>query len=597
MKLAKWAILGLALMATPGAPGPAGADDVHERIFEISPVAGMFFSDDNANYDAASPLAGLRLTMNNSARWGLEGMFAISPGQTRTTRQGMLESYDFQVVYDTSQQPTGFVITDIQTTESTEETDSTLLMYGGSVFYHFSEQRLRPYVNVGAGFLDDIGNSNQDPPGAFSDPFWDVGFGIKYFRPNGLCLRFGISDLVMRKDNLAREDPRAAIVAAQRDIVTGGGADGALFTEPYDPTDYEGKRWLNNYAASLTVSFPFGWVWKDADGDEVADRFDRCPTTAPGVVVDGVGCGIDSDSDGVFDGIDQCDATPIGATVSIEGCPSDADGDGVFDGIDVANDTPAGALVDAEGRHYDTDGDGIFDGLDLCNDTPQGAGIDETGCADDPVEERLLRGELIVVQEIEFEPGTDEIEPLSFHHVNKIARLVEQWTGNEDQPLRIEIGVHTDGIGAAETNQALSQERAEALRVYLLENYFGTGANNLLSRGYGESLPIANDMTPEGRATNRRLEIRMTGPGNAPEEWDFGAGDEDGGDDLFDDDGEFDIDSIGGDLGDFEDDEAADGEDDDFDLDSLFGDDEFGDDEEIEEEPTENVGEEAPGDE
>jgi outer membrane protein OmpA-like peptidoglycan-associated protein len=324
-------------------------------------------------------------------------------------------------------------------------------------------------------------------------------------------------DLVMLRDDLPRPNARAALLAAQRDLFTGGGLDGVFGQEPYAPDELRGKRWLNNFGFSASVTFPFGWVWKDADGDAIENRFDRCPTTAPGVIVDVSGCGIDSDSDGVFDGIDECADTPIGATVDLLGCPSDTDGDGIFDGIDQCADTPVGALVNAQGCPSDTDGDGVLDGLDECNDTPLGAAIDEKGCVKDPVEARLLLRELILVENVAFEPGTPDLRPLSYHYVNKMGRLLERWTGHPDRPLRIELGVHTDGIGDKETNLGLSQRRAESIRKYLLETFASMGANNLVAVGYGESRPVAADTTAEGRAANRRFEVRVLGPGDAPE--------------------------------------------------------------------------------
>jgi outer membrane protein OmpA-like peptidoglycan-associated protein len=508
------------------ASGPVSADGVHERILEVSPVFGVLQLDDNAQYSSATPLTGLRLTLNNSAWWAFEGTVAVSPGQTQSYREGMLESYRFQYVFDAENRIVGAVITDLETRGISNEVDTDLLMVGGSFLLHVTKQRLRPFISIGGGFLDDLSNADEEPPGPFSDAFLDFGVGLKYFRPSGFTFRLDVRDLVARKSDLPRENPRAPLLAAQRDLFTGGGDDGVFLQEPYSPVDYRGRRWLNNIAVTASVSFPFGWVWKDADGDEIANRFDDCPTTAPGVVVDGVGCGIDSDQDGVFDGLDQCDVTPIGATVDLVGCPSDSDQDGVFDGLDLMNDTPIGALVDAQGRHFDTDEDGVLDGLDLCENTPLGAGVDNDGCAENPLEKQLLQGDKIIVQEAEFEPGSEEIEPLSFHAINKVAVLLERWTGNEERPLKIEIGVHTDGIGAAGFNQELSERRATKLRQYLLETFYDMGANNLVATGYGESMPISSDTTEEGRAANRRIEVLVLSPGDPPEEYDFGADEE-----------------------------------------------------------------------
>lgn len=539
MKLAR---LGLAvltplllvvLVVSPGNAQwrlPAG-DQVHERIAEVGAFTGWQMLDENVDYASGAPLIGIRGTLNNSAWWSFEGRLAYSPGNKRQIRRGVLESFSASPVYNNQGFISGVVITQMKTREYVEETDSSLMIAAGNMLFHLSKGRMRPFVSVGAGVIDDLSNRNENPAGPLSDPFLEFGVGLKYLRPSGWGWRLEVTDLFTRKGNTPRENLRAPLLAAQF-AATGQDFLNALVSgttrdieadAPYAPVDYRGKRWLNNVGVTVSFSVPFGFAWKDGDGDGIETRFDDCPTTAPGVVVDALGCGIDSDKDGVFDGLDKCPGTPLGAFVDLGGCPSDTDGDGVFDGIDVADDTPPGALVDERGQHYDTDGDGIFDGLDLCNDTPRGATIDADGCAEDPVEDSFLRGNPIVVQDIAFENGTDEIDPLSYHHVNKVARLVEHWTGNDERPLRVELGVFTDGTGSAEANLRLSQRRADNVRRYLLENFFGMGANNLVAKGYGETRPIADDNTSEGRALNNRLEIRFTDEGDPPEEYDFGA--------------------------------------------------------------------------
>jgi hypothetical protein len=500
-----------AFAVTAGARGETS--EVHERIFEINPFAGAFLSDENTGYGSASSLAGFRATLNNSSSWGLETMLAFSPGQKQEYRTGMLESYDAHIAYDAAGTPRGTVFTNLVTTEAVNESSSSLLLAGGSLLAHLSQKRFRPFVSAGVGFIEDLASGEDAPPSPFSNLFWDFGVGFKYFRPSGWGLRLDIRDYVMRRDDLPQPNARAALLAAQRDIAdtdfdpsdpstwgSDGGADGVLGSEAFSPDSYRGKRWLNNYGVTLSLTVPFGWAWKDGDGDMVEDRFDDCLTTAPGVVVDPVGCGIDTDEDGVYDGLDTCGGTPRGATVDLQGCPSDEDGDGVFDGVDQCAQTPAGARVSAEGCPSDADGDGVLDGLDRCDDTPLGAGIDANGCVQDPIEERLLKGEDVVLGRVEFESGTAELRPLSYHQLNKIGRVLERWSGSATRPLRIEIAVASDG-GPAD----LGPRRAEAVREYVLRNFPGSGANNLVGAG-------APDAGPD-----RRVVVRMIGPGSAPE--------------------------------------------------------------------------------
>lgn len=511
VKFARPGIVALALTIPASVSAqnylPAG-EVVHERIFEVQPLAGWFLPDGNTAYPDGSPLVGLRGVLNNAETWAFEGQVAWAFRQKQTVPLGRVNSYSGQTVFNNAGFPVGVVINDLDTTTRMQTTGSDLLMFGGNMLFHLSDRRLRPFIAMGGGFIDDFSNDGN-PPTAFSGLYMDIGGGIKYLRPDGAGVRLDLRDVVIRGDDLPRDDVNAPLIAAQYDFSTGGGVDGVFGSEPYSPVEYRGRRWTNNLAISVSVSVPFGWVWKDGDGDNVATRFDECPTTAPKVVVDAKGCGIDSDKDGVFDGLDECGDTPIGAVVDLVGCPSDTDGDGVLDGIDLEETTPPGAKVDELGRSGDTDGDGVLDGLDQCNDTPRGATVDSKGCSVDPVEDSLLRGEAILVDNVRFEPGTADLIPTSYRSLNRVARLVETWTGNKEQPRRIEIDIH----GRREEPDALVQRRANSIRMYFLENFFGMGANNLVAKG----LPAA-----EG-AGDGHVEIRLIGPGDPPQPYDFGG--------------------------------------------------------------------------
>ena len=155
---------------------------------------------------------------------------------------------------------------------------------------------------------------------------------------------------------------------------------------------YEHFKELPNsvYNGTGTVGLSFfvgGGQLRDSDGDGVPDKYDRCPGTPAGAVVDARGCPIDGDHDGVPDGLDQCPNTPTGVRVDAVGCPVDADHDGVPDYLDNCPDTPAGVRVYPSGSQagcaVDSDGDGVPDYQDRCPNTPKGAPVDANGCPRD----------------------------------------------------------------------------------------------------------------------------------------------------------------------------------------------------------------------
>lgn len=268
----------------------------------------------------------------------------------------------------------------------------------------------------------------------------------------------------------------------------------------------------------------------DSDGDKVFNGLDACPNTPEGAEVDARGCPTDADADGVYDGIDQCPMTPAGARVDARGCPSDSDADGVPDGPDQCPNTPAGATVDATGCPTDSDRDGVFDGLDRCPGTPAGTEVDSSGCQrasdrdGDGVDDSkdrcpgtaagtrvdaagcpiLFTPERtpVVLRGVTFETGRSALRPDSYTVLDIVAASL---IANPD--IRIEIAGHTDSTGSAATNMRLSQARADAVRAYLASN--GVAPDRMVARGYGPAEPIAPNTTADGRAQNRRVELRQ----------------------------------------------------------------------------------------
>ncbi len=116
--------------------------------------------------------------------------------------------------------------------------------------------------------------------------------------------------------------------------------------------------------------------------------------------------------------------------------------------------------------------------------------------------EPIQKGTKVVLNNIFFESGRTELMPISYVELNKASDLLK-----DNASMIVEIGGHTDSQGTTEANLALSQKRAEAVMQYLL--LAGIDASRLRSKGYGESVPIADNETPEGRSKNRRTEFEI----------------------------------------------------------------------------------------
>lgn len=212
---------------------------------------------------------------------------------------------------------------------------------------------------------------------------------------------------------------------------------------------------------------------------------------------------IDSDEDGVPDHLDHCPNTPAEAKGMVDqfGCPLDTDHDGVFDYLDECPNTleEGRYAVDEKGCLKDTDGDGVPDYKDQC---PSVVGVaSNNGCPEVKKEVRNLLKKAL--QGIQFETGKSTIVASSYPLLNQIANAFI------DEPSwRVEVQGHTDNVGSIETNQRLSEERANAVRDFLIKA--GVPEQQLIAHGYGPSMPIADNSTADGRAKNRRVEFVIT---------------------------------------------------------------------------------------
>ncbi len=287
---------------------------------------------------------------------------------------------------------------------------------------------------------------------------------------------------------------------------------------------------------------------KDSDADGISDRKDKCPSTPSGIKVDDDGCPLDGDKDGVADYLDECpqlagiaalkgcpdkdgdgvadikDRCPDAAgLLNLDGCP-DADADGVADLDDKCPGTKAGYKVDVTGCPMDKDGDSVVDEEDSCPDEKglavlqgcpdkDGDGIADksdkcpdvvgipanNGCPELPKE--VITQITKIASKIFFESGSDKLKAGSKTQLDDLADILKKYP-----EANLVIEGHTDNTGDAEKNVVLSQKRCESVKNYLVSK--SIDANRLSATGYGQTRPIDDNKTAEGRAKNRRVELK-----------------------------------------------------------------------------------------
>ena len=266
------------------------------------------------------------------------------------------------------------------------------------------------------------------------------------------------------------------------------------------------------------VKFAFGGT--DTDGDGIFDDKDECPNTSG--LKEFNGCP-DSDSDGIKDSEDDCpntygpkesngcpdsdgdgvldkdDACPqVAGLKEMDGCP-DSDGDGLSDGSDQCP-NEAGPSDNKGCPYTDADKDGVLDKDDKCPTVP---GLKENnGCPEKKVTADVQKTLNDYAKTILFDTGKSTIKAQSEAVLSDITNILQEYP-----KANFTVEGHTDSVGSSSSNQRLSESRAASVKAFLINK--GVSASRLSSTGYGESRPIADNGTKEGRQLNRRVEINL----------------------------------------------------------------------------------------
>jgi outer membrane protein OmpA-like peptidoglycan-associated protein len=333
---------------------------------------------------------------------------------------------------------------------------------------------------------DDLNGWNNRDSGGKYDGYYNFGIGLIFVNGSGSSDKDG-DGLTKSEEKELGTDPSNA--DTDGDGLKDGEEVRTYFTNPLNPdTDGDGLK----------------------DGEEV-----RVQKTDP----------LRSDTDG--DGLNDGDEINIHKTEPLK---ADTDGDGLSDGDEVNNyktdplkvDTDVDTLSDGDEvnlhktdpLNLDSDGDGLKDGeeVNMYRTDPLNPDTD-SGTVDDFTEinrgtnplnsdDDVVKMDVpIVLEGITFETGKSDITPESEVVLQGALKTMQTYAD-----IIVEISGHTDDVGSASSNQALSQRRADSVRFWLISK--GIQPDRIIARGYGEEFPRVQNTTPENKRMNRRIEFK-----------------------------------------------------------------------------------------
>jgi outer membrane protein OmpA-like peptidoglycan-associated protein len=232
----------------------------------------------------------------------------------------------------------------------------------------------------------------------------------------------------------------------------------------------------------------------DTDNDGIVDSLDACPDVAG--LAQFNGCP-DTDGDGIPDKDDKC--PNVKGLQKYNGCPiPDSDNDGINDEEDKCP-NEAGIAKYQGCPIPDTDGDGVNDEEDKC---PALAGpASNQGCPE--IKEEVKKRIDVAAKNVFFATGSSKLLAKSFKSLDEVAKIL-----NEDPNLKLDVEGHTDNTGKPDKNQTLSEQRAQSVVDYLTTKG-GVDPTRLVSAGFGQDQPVADNKTAAGRAQNRRVDLKL----------------------------------------------------------------------------------------
>ena len=279
--------------------------------------------------------------------------------------------------------------------------------------------------------------------------------------------------------------------------------------------DWEGLAGLYRTFGAYTPAPPAPPV--DTDGDGIPDADDQCPSEPEDLdgIDDTDGCidkdvAVDGDGDGIADGDDQCpsEAEDKDGFEDENGCPDpDNDADGMADADDKCplEAEDKNGFEDEDGcpdGSKDDDGDGVANAADKCPDEAENVNgfEDGDGCKDEiPKKVAKFVG---TIKGIKFASGSAKIRGTTRRTLNQAVKTLNQYPS-----VGIQVIGHTDDRGDHDSNVELSQQRADAVRAYIIDK--GIAQERITAIGMGPDEPLVPNTTKKNRAQNRRTEFKL----------------------------------------------------------------------------------------
>jgi outer membrane protein OmpA-like peptidoglycan-associated protein len=318
------------------------------------------------------------------------------------------------------------------------------------------------------------------------DGYYSAGIGLIFVNGSGS------SD--NDKDGLTkREEKELGTDPNNPDSDADGLKDGeevrTYFTNPLNP-DTDGEGLKDGDEVKIYKTDPNK---TDTDGDDLTDGDEVNLTKTDPLKAD-------TDNDMLSDG----DEINVHKTDPLK---ADTDSDTLSDGDEVN-------LHKTDPLNADTDGDGLKDGeeINMYRTDPLKADTDG-GTVDDftevnrgtnplnPEDDVIKMDVPIVLEGITFETGKSDITPESEVVLQGALKTMKTYPD-----IIIEISGHTDDVGSASSNQALSQRRADSVRFWLISK--GVQPDRIIAKGYGEEFPRVPNTTSENKRMNRRIEFK-----------------------------------------------------------------------------------------